>query len=287
MICKLKYQSKQTISKTGSHSKVNPAPRSWDVGFRMNCQSALILLLFSNSVFAANGHIYLGGIVGASKTRVGNNNPTINYYDGNLTDAYPIHKRQTNRTLMGINGGYELEGVGLIPVSALGLGIYDSMPKNHDYNGQVIETAIGDSSSTLYNYKFHVANTRLMLEGQLAWIFFEKFVPSVNIGIGTAWNRISGYTESSVDSTDCVALPPPFKSHTNNNFAYQAGLGLGYAFNFKHTESEYLHERISLSYRYINSGNVSTGTRGAVYPFHLKMGRLASNEIYLVYAHSF
>lgn len=248
--------------------------------------SWLIVLLFSTSLFAANGHVYLGGTVGTSGAIVGNTNPTINYYDGSLTDAYPIHGRHANTTLIGMNGGYEFTGVGLRLAIALGLGMYGTLG-NYDYKGQVIETAIGDSSSTLYNYKFHVASTRFMLEAQFTWTLLEKFAPFINIGIGPAWERLSGYTESSVDSPGCTALPPPFQSQTNTNFAYQAGLGIGYAFNFKRYVSDYSHERISLGYRYVNLGDTSFGTRGAVYPHNLDIGRITSNEVYINYMHLF
>ena len=114
----------------------------------------------------------------------------------------------------------------------------------------------------------------------------EQFVPFINIGIGSAWNRLNGYKESPVDSTGYVALPP-FQSHTNSNFAYQVGLGVGYAFNFDRYEADYQHERISLGYRYVNLGDASFGTRGAVYPYSLDTGRLISNEAYLTYTHLF
>ena len=246
--------------------------------------SWLTIFLFSTSAFATHGHIYLGGTIGASKATVGNSNPTIQYYDGNLTDAYPIHGRHANTAIIGVNGGYEFVGACPMPAIGLGLGVYGTSG-DYDYKGQLIETAIGDPSSTLYNYKYHVNSTRLMFETQFTWMLLEKLAPFINIGIGPAWNRLSGYTENPVDSTGYVALPP-FQSHTHTNFAYQVGLGVGYAFNFSRCVSDY-HERISLGYRYVNSGNTSSGTRGAVYPYHLDTGRLTSNEVYLGYTHLF
>jgi opacity protein-like surface antigen len=246
--------------------------------------SWLIIFLFPASVFAANGHIYLGGTIGASVAEVGNSNPRINYYDGFLTDAYPIHRSHATTAIIGLNGGYEFVGEGLTPAIALGLGIYGT-PGEYDYKGQLVETAEGDPSSTLYNYKYNINSTRLMLEAQFTWML-ERFEPFINIGVGSAWNRISGYKESPVDSTGYVPLPP-FQSRTNTNFAYQVGLGVGYAFNFSRCMSNYQHERISLGYRYVNLGDASFGTRGVVYPYSLDTGRLTSNEVYLTYTHLF
>jgi opacity protein-like surface antigen len=247
--------------------------------------TGLILFLISTSVFAANGHIFLGGTIGASEAIIGNNNPTIRYYDGNLTDAYPLHAKHTNTATIGVNSGYAFEGDGLIPAIALSLGFYGT-PGDYDYQGQLIETAIGDPSSTLYNYQYHVNSTRLIFEAQFAWTLLEKFAPFINMGIGPAWNRLGDYKENPVDSTGYVALPP-FQSHNNTNFAYQIGLGIGYSFNFDRHVADYQHERISLGYRYVNLGNTSFGTRGTVYPYSLDIGRLISNEAYLTYTHLF
>ncbi len=263
MNCNIRYQSKQTSRNL----------------------AGLILFLISTSVFSANGHIFLGGTIGASEAIMSNNTPTINYYNGNLMDAYPLHRKHANAAIIGVNSGYEFEGDGLIPAIALGLGVY-ATPGDFDYKGQLIETAIGDPSSALYNYKYHVNSTRLMFETQFTWTLLKKFVPFINIGMGPAWNRLSGYKESPVDSTGYVALPP-FQSHTNINFTYQAGLGVGYAFNFDRGAADYQHERIALGYRYVNLGDNSFGTRGAVYPYSLDTGRLTSNEAYLTYTHLF
>jgi hypothetical protein len=245
--------------------------------------SWLILFLFSTSAFATHGHIYLGGTLSDSAATIGNGNPTIQYDDGNSTDAYPIHGRHANKVIIGVNGGYEFVGAGPMPVIALGLGIYGT-PTDYDYKGQLIATTVGDPSSTLYNYKYHVNSTRLMFEAQFTWLL-EKLAPFINVGLGPAWNRLSGYTESPVDSTGYVALPP-FQSRINTNFAYQVGFGVGYAFNFRRSVSG-SPDRISLGYRYVNLGNTSLGTRGAVYPYNLDTGRLTHNEVYLSYTHLF
>ncbi|STY29804.1 Uncharacterised protein [Legionella wadsworthii] len=268
MICNIQWQSKQWINEL------------------IKNLAGLIIFLFSSPIFAANSHIYFGGTLGSSMVKVGNNNPQINYDGGILTDAYPIHKRQANTTLMSINGGYEFSGIGLRPAIALGLSIFGT-PGDYNYRGKVIETATGDPGSTLYHYKYHVHSTRLTFESQFTWTFLKKFASFINLGIGPALNRLSGYTESSVESPGCVALPPPFQSYTNIYFSYQIGLGASYAFHLKPEESDHLDERISLGYRYVNLGDASFGTRGAVYPYYLDIGRLTSNEVFLGYTHLF
>lgn len=245
----------------------------------------LLIYIISTSVFASNGHVFLGAIVGSSSTSISHTNPSINYYDGYLTDDYPIHERHTTNTVVGINGGYEFVGTGRMPAISVGVGIYPTQG-NANYTGQLVETALGDPSSTLYNYQFQLTSSRLMLESQLTWTLFDKISPFINIGIGSARTRFSGYSESVVGSTGYVALPP-FQSHTNTNFAYQIGVGIGYAFNFVSKNPSYPQERISLGYRYVNLGSTSSGLRGAVYPYKLNLGKITQNELYLSYTHLF
>jgi opacity protein-like surface antigen len=243
-----------------------------------------IVFLFSPTLFASTGHIYLAGSAGASWANFENSNPKIHYYDGLLSDAYPVDKNHETAAVFSVNGGYEFEGSCLIPAIALGLGLYGT--DNYEYEGQLIETAAGGSSSTLYNYKFNLKSQRLMAEAQFTWLFANKLAPFINVGVGSAWNRMSDYTETSVNSTGYVTLPS-FESHTNTNFAYQVGLGMGYAFNFSKDQSHYQHERISFGYRYVNLGDASFDTRGVDYPYNLDFGHIETNEIYLSYTHLF
>lgn len=245
--------------------------------------SSFVLFLISISIFAANSY-YIGGSIGASRASVGDTYPSITYYHDELTDAYPIHGSQATKPIINVNVGYEFEGLGFRPAIAVGLGVYSALGDYH-YNGQLIETAIGDPSSTLYHYQFQVQSTRFMAEAQFAWIL-GKFIPFMNIGLGPAWVRMSDFSESPVNSTGYVPLPP-FQSQTNINLAYQVGLGIGYAFNFKNGISNNQHERIALVYRYANLGDASFGTRGTVYPYHLDTGRLTTNELYIAYTHLF
>jgi len=244
----------------------------------------LVLLLFSASVFATSGHIYLGGTLGASMARLGNKTPQISYDDGNLTDAYPSNGGHSTVTVVGANVGYEFVGSCFKPAIAFGLGVYDT-PTEYGYHGQVIETALGDPSNALYQYNYNINSVRIMAEAKLTWMI-RQFAPYIDIGVGPVWNHMNGYTETSVDSIGYVALPP-FRSHTNMNLAYQAGLGVGYMFNFVGYPSNFMQERISVGYRYANLGDANFGTRSTTYPYQLDTGKLKTNDVYLTYTHLF
>jgi opacity protein-like surface antigen len=119
----------------------------------------------------------------------------------------------------------------------------------------------------------------------LTWAI-KHFTPYVDIGLGSAWTQTNGYTET-VATTDGYVSLSAFQNHTNRHFAYQAGLGVGYAFNISGIKTDFQHERISVGYRYVNLGNASFGTRGSTYPYKLNLGRLSSNDLYLSYTHLF
>jgi hypothetical protein len=229
------------------------------------------------------GHGYLGVSVGASCAKLGRNRPQISYTSGvKITDAYPLNNNSSWSVVINVNGGYEFTGGNWKPAIALGLGGYYN--PQYDFSGKVIETAAGEASSPLYKYRYHMSSARVMAEIQLTWVV-PYVSPFIDFGIGPAWNSASGYKEKAVHST---GYPPlhPFHSRTNLNFAWQAGLGVSFTFNWGR-RSDFQHERISLGYHYASLGKTSFGTRGSQYPHHLSTGSLTSNDVYFSYTHLF
>ena len=244
------------------------------------------LRFFKALPFFSEGHFYLSGTAGASIGHVGNNNPTITYYNNLLTDAYPITHRTSTTGFLGLGGGFESTGHGRIPAVALGLGVYTT-PSVYHYNGLVLETAQGGPANLLYQHRFHIQTTRLMAEGKLSWMVSMHdriFLPYVDGGIGSAWSRASDYTETVATPDGYVPLPG-FQSRTTNQFAYQVGGGLGYSFNFASNQSLDKHERLSLGYRFTGLGHQALGIRSAAYPFALNIGSFNTQDVYLTFTH--
>ena len=251
---------------------------------------SLLLLCFLSffplHAFAIDGHVYLSGQGGASRLSLGKNNPNINYYDGLLNDEYLRNSTHSNVTEFGLQGGEEFTFDCFLPKFALGLGVYTN-PKLYHFHGNVFETALGDPGSVLYSYQFSTHSTRLMFEGTMLWSMQDDFTVFINAGLGNAWIKMKGYSETAPITGISYPPLPPFQSRTNSRFAYQAGLGLGYEFNFATCPSQFRHERISVGYQYVNLGNASFGIRGIVYPYILNLGHLHNNDVYLAYTHLF
>jgi hypothetical protein len=248
--------------------------------------SLLLLLLLPGPSFASvYYYMYLGGSIGGSSGQISASDPTITYADGTITDAYPLNRRNSIRSILSLNGGYELMGREGNPTFDIGIGVY-STPTGYAYNGNLIETAAGGSGVTLYNYSYRVSSTRLMLEGQINFILGD-FSPFINAGIGSAWNNATSYDESPAGGTTYPPLPS-FANKSMNNLAYQGGVGISYAFSTgAYQEDAFKPERLSLGYRYTNLGSAEFGTRGATYPYPLNIGTLTTNDIYLSYTHFF
>jgi len=257
--------------------------------YKMVCKKKrlifLALFVFNVHAFSANGHVYVGASLAASYAKLSVQSPQISYSSGALiTDAYPLNDSNVLSAMASINGGYEFTGIKWKPTIALGAGLYSTLI-GYPFGGQLVETAEGDTGSALYNYRYHVNSTRAMAEIQLTWML-KKLLPFISLGVGPTWNTMRSYKETPVTPNGYTALPP-FQSHTNVNLAYQAGFGVGMAFNFVAGQSDVLHERVSIGYRYVDLGLTHFGTRGIAYPYKLNTGRLETNDIYLSYTHLF
>lgn len=251
--------------------------------FSVRCLSSLLLLCATTgSAYASDSHLYVTGSLGSSTAMLGNSHPEINY--SGFTDAYPVNGSHSTTGFAGVSSGYEFSGDGYKPTLALGIGVYGT-PFSYTYHGQVTEAPIGGSSNTLYNYKYTINSVRLMAEAQASWLC-GSFAPFVNVGVGPAWNFASGYTETAATSDGYVGSSP-FQAHTNTNFAYQVGVGIGYVLHTANSSPTAAHDRLSLGYRYVDLGNVNFGTRGPDYPYSLNTGRLKTNDIYLSYTYFF
>lgn len=246
---------------------------------------AILLFLCSPAaVFATTGHAYLGVSAGATWGYLGNNNSKVVYEGNQVTDTYSLTNRSSTTAVVGANGGYEFTVNDDKMAIALGIGAYTT-PGHYTYRGNVSEAVTGFQTTTLYSNKFTVTSTRVMAEAQFTWLF-EQLSPFLNLGLGSAWNYFNHYTETPSTNNGFVALPP-FKSNMSKTFAYQVGLGVGYLFNFVEQQSIVKHERLSVGYRLVGLGDVSSGTRGTAYLHTVSFGTLTSNEVYVTYTHLF
>jgi opacity protein-like surface antigen len=231
--------------------------------------------------FAFSARPYVGIEWGSDLITLGNSSPAISYHNNYLTDTYPLDNVHLSTTSLSLHGGFVLPQSRPDWMILLGLGWYKSLGAT-TANGIVNETASGGSTKALYNYSFSVCTQRLMLESQVQWQLTPHWAPYAEAGLGAAWNSASNYQEV---ATEGFVTSSAFSNLTTNNLAYQAGLGLRYAFQLTQNQKNNLDDHVSVGYRYVNTGNVSFGDRGSSYPYSLNLGSLTLGEWYISIMH--
>lgn len=267
----------------------------WHLNRKALSWLCLLGLCVTTPALPQSGHWYAGVGYGKSLAHFSYSDPSITYYSGYLTDSYPLNDDTTSTGVASLTGGYEWLAIKSgWPAIAVGLGLYTT-PNSYDYQGQVNETAQGSDAHTLYDYQFQLSSTRLMAETTFTWTVAQHWRPYAELGVGMAFNTVSNYSETvAASNPDGYVAVPPFGDRTTSNIAYQAGLGLGYDFNFNDINTfgsrksdAFQHERVKVGYRWVDLGSASLDTRGSTYPYSLALGTLTTQELYLNFTHFF
>ncbi len=250
----------------------------------LRCLLTLGCILCS-TVYALDGKFYFGDNFGVNIATLSNQNPAISYNNPSITDTYSLNSDKNLSGMWGLDSGYEQIGKGFIPNVALGLGMYGIWQPYH-YAGQMTET-IGNTSQTLYDYRFKLRSYRVMAETKLSWNVKYNILPLIDLGVGPAWNYTSNYSELIAPTNNNSVTLPPFQSKTNTNVAYQVGVGLSYGFNFATRPDNLKYNYITVEYRYVYLGKIALNARGPQYPYSLALGKLIAQEVFLNLTHLF
>ena len=252
---------------------------------KKNSQYVFLLLSLSGLTPAFAGHVFVEGDYGVSTASLNHNAPQITYYQGYLTDSYPINRNHQSAGVADLQAGYEFLGAQAKPAVAFGLGWYGT-PTAYQYAGQVIETPLNGSLINVYTYRFKMRSNRLMAQTRLTWQLATPVASFLELGAGEAWTPLGSYHEVTSEPNTYVVYPP-FQPRNNARFAYQVGAGLAYTFNLAYQDSTYQHERVILGYRFSSLGSVKFRGRDSNYPYSLNLGELDSSEAYLGWMHLF
>lgn len=122
---------------------------------------------------------------------------------------------------------------------------------NHNIKGDVWRFDSPDFNDLTYVIPFD--STRLMFDAALTVVSRKQLSLYVIGGLGSAWNRL-GYSDTDKDSSSCDNEGLNLDSNTHSNFAWEAGVGLTYAFNE--------HVGLSVEYLYTNLGSGETSASG-------------------------
>jgi opacity protein-like surface antigen len=209
------------------------------------------IALISFSSYANTLDMYLMG--GPAFSRLSNNTAVqINDF---LVNDYFTRTRSQTEPLLGFGVGRTF-----IPFSqplSLTLGLSAYYTNYGTVKGSENPFA-NDGIYDALNYKFRAQSYSLMLESRLIYSCYD-WQPFVFVGVGCAWNRLYGYSETpATDPLTAATAQDTFSHNTNSAFAYEAGIGIQ---RHLFTDSvENIQYFASLDYRYLNFGKGELGT---------------------------
>jgi opacity protein-like surface antigen len=211
-----------------------------------------VLTLISFTCYANKLDIYLMG--GPSFSKISNNRYVqINQYEIN---QYNTSSTSHTQPLFGLGIAHSFDNF-TIPFR-LSLGVsayYTSFGTTNGTEYPFANDGIFDS----LNYQFDSKSITAMLETHLTYASYS-WQPYGILGVGVAWNHLSGYSETPTVPTESAASSLyPFNNHTKTSFAYE--LGLGVEKEIYKDNDHHIQYFLSLEYRYMNLGKGELGTQ--------------------------
>jgi opacity protein-like surface antigen len=116
-------------------------------------------------------------------------------------------------------------------------------------NGNVYQ--FSDPAFNNLMYQYQIQSRRVSVETKVSHAFRQIWHPYVTAGLGEAFNKAYGYSESPITS-DAVPMTQAFGSHSSRSFTYSVGLGIDVDLQE--------HLRVGVGYRFVDLGNARLGT---------------------------
>jgi len=133
-----------------------------------------------------------------------------------------------------------------LPAFSLG-GVYQYFFKNNA-GGTVMQYSTPEFKN--YDYQWNVSSNVILATAKLNLVQYNRLSPYVQGGIGAAFNRASGYSETALPGVT-ARVSPGFTDNTSSQFAYNAGAGVDLQL-----APQFI---FSIGYLYQDLGDVSSG----------------------------
>ncbi len=147
-----------------------------------------------------------------------------------------------------VEGGYQfVVPEHYFPSYRLGLSYEGSSEQS--VSGTIDQNTQGVPASQLQTYGFNVSSEALLVTGEADVGTWFSFTPFLHVGVGASMNRGSGFSTSS--EQDLIS----FDNHTQTEFAYEVGPGLGYGVGSRFSV------KLTALYRDFGTASLGTGTR--------------------------
>lgn len=189
-------------------------------------------------------------------------------------DVYTF--KNNNHPFFTLFGGYRLERENQwIPAYSIG-GYYQYLVSS-DVGNTI--TQFSAPGFTNYSYTLNITSQVLLALAKVNLFEFKHIMPYISGGIGGAYIRTSGYSESPYAGIT-PRISPGYNDTTTFQFAYSAGLGIDYQ-----ATRQFI---FSAGYEYLNLGNIKSGTGSGTWSgAALNLGSYHTNEIVMSVAYLF
>lgn len=215
------------------------------------CALALGLGLCSGALAGTTN--YSGWYFGASASALWPDTPNFVTVDNGAPAPYnkDIYTINTDsNTALALNIGHEWQRADFwFPSYSLGLQ-YQRFSLGA-INGSVTQYSLPQFVNYAYTWDTHA--DLFSLYTQIDVMHYGKFTPFVNLGIGLAANHAGDFYETAFPGVT-PRVSPGFASHTQNNLAYNVGLGINY-----HVLTQWSLS-LAYSHQYLGSFHSSNGT---------------------------
>ncbi len=228
----------------------------------------IIFFVFSVMGHANTLNLFISGGPNFSKL----SNESLVRISSNVTNKYRTKQTMNGQDFGGIGIAHVFEKKWLQSYQ-FSLGVAGYFINLGDVHGTEYPFINAGSYDTL-NYTFHVKSSTVLLESRFFYSQYD-WQPFVLIGIGSGWNRLSGYKEVPSDpSLSAAPASSGFSNHTHQGFAYELGVGLQH--QLWEDAIHKMQYKGSIGYRYFNLGDGQLG------PFSAQTSndRLQMNNLY-------
>ncbi len=215
--------------------------------------AALIALILTNNASYANGwYGSLSAGMGATANGVTQNLSLLTTPAPGVINSYAGNRQATFAGFAGVGAGYQFT---INKNIDLDLGLQADYISYDELSGVVSPLVNATSNFDTLNYTLNAESFLLLSQARVLWHWKPNWQPYFSMALGSAWNRLSDYSETAPSGSTALPTTSPFANNTHCDFAYGFGLG------FKHPIST--HTNIEMGYRFYSAGEGKLGTSSA------------------------
>ncbi|MDF1795038.1 MAG: outer membrane beta-barrel protein [Coxiellaceae bacterium] len=210
------------------------------------CSFFLGMAAFSAVVFGQGWYGGAAAGLGITTNGIAQNVTLFDSPAPGLTNNYASYRATQLAGFVGIDAGYQLA---LSSAYELALGLQADYLNYDQLTGRVHPLVNVSPNFATLNYQLNAESFMLLVQMRALWHWKPLWQPYFSVALGSAWNRLSGYTETIPQGSTALPSASLFGNNTSSDFAYGFGLGV------QHLISK--NASITMDYRFYSAGDAA------------------------------